>query len=209
MRSSVGRTLHASKWTPRRGYLHRGPSADGSSHALSQEDDLVFLNIYNLGKSNAVQSLNGLFKTVGIGAFHCAIQVFGTEWSYGGWPEESPCDPNDTGVWSCLPRMSVSHTFQEAVLMGSLSISEEETVELICSLMQEWPMSEYDILNKNCCHFCEELCELLGVGPLPSRVKKLAGLGSTLNESASMMAEAASKVKADIVGVGVVASSLV
>ncbi|CAE7803927.1 unnamed protein product [Symbiodinium sp. CCMP2592] len=92
--------------------------------------------------------------------------------------------------------------------MGSVTISEEELVELICSLMQEWPMSEYDLLNKNCCHFCEELCELLGVGPLPSRVKKLAGLGSTLNESAAMMAEAASKVRADIVGVGVVASSL-
>eukprot|EP00439_Symbiodinium_sp_Y106_P085156 s33_g27.t1 len=191
---------------------------------LAPDDDLVFLNIYNLGKSNAVQSLNGIFKNVGLGAFHCAVQVFGTEWSYGGWPEGSPCDRHDTGVWSCLPRMSVSHTFHEApvqvkpqvlallsceaVVMGSVTISEEELVELICSLMQEWPMSEYDLLNKNCCHFCEELCELLGVGPLPSRVKKLAGLGSTLNESAAMMAEAASKVRADIVGVGVVASSL-
>ena len=55
-------------------------------------------------------------------------------------------------VWSCLPRMSVSHTFHEApvqvkpqvlallsceaVVMGSVTISEEELVELICSLMQ-------------------------------------------------------------------------
>ena len=77
--------------------------------------------------------------------------------------------------------------------MGSISMSEDETVELIYSLMEvgsdsislvelsstrsqcrmicvctleyfwkEWPMSEYDILNKNCCHFCEDaaLCRV-------------------------------------------------
>ena len=63
-------------------------------------------------------------------------------------------------------------------------------------------MSEYDLLNKNCCHFCEariepleitrsqassvlsssgcvvvqELCELLGVGPLPSRAEGSASV---------------------------------
>ena len=104
---------------------------------------MVFLNIYNLGKSNAalclrenqnkgtrrdgepeVQSLNGIFKNVGLGAFHCAVQVsgkscsnkdpeikscalqvFGTEWSYGGWPEAG-CyllSASESG-WSRVPQ---------------------------------------------------------------------------------------------------------
>ncbi|CAL1161376.1 unnamed protein product, partial [Cladocopium goreaui] len=182
-----------------------------------EDDEPVRLNIYDLGKSNTVQSLNGWLKPVGIGAFHCAVQVYGVEWSYGGWrAQEGLKDSEDseakTGIWSCLPQMSVDHTFREAVPMGSISMSEDETVELIYSLMEEWPMSEYDILNKNCCHFCEELCLSLGLGPLPSRVKKLAGLGATLNESAQVAVDqvfqVASKVKSDIVGAGYVATNL-
>eukprot|EP00434_Breviolum_minutum_P037418 symbB.v1.2.033176.t2/scaffold4088.1/size44913/3 len=186
----------------------------------SQKGELAFLQkmgyefeMRDPGKSNTVQSLNGWLKPVGIGAFHCAVQVYGVEWSYGGWLEEGHMEDDDaTGIWSCLPQMSGDHTFREAVPMGSISFSEEDTVELIYSLMEEWPMSEYDILNKNCCHFCEELCQLLGLGPLPSRVKKLAGLGATLNESAHVAADqvfqVASKVTSDIVGAGYVATNL-
>jgi len=203
------RSSDSSSSTPRWGYLHRGASETEDEH-----EEPVRLNIYDLGKSNTVQSLNGWLKPVGMGAFHCAVQVYGVEWSYGGWLEENHMeDESDaTGIWSCLPQMSGDHTFREAVPMGSISFSEEDTVELIYSLMKEWPMSEYDILNKNCCHFCEELCQLLGLGPLPSRVKKLAGLGATLNESAHVAADqvfqVASKVTSDIVGAGYVATNL-
>ncbi|CAJ1347700.1 unnamed protein product, partial [Effrenium voratum] len=198
------RRCDSSMSTPRRGYLPRGPGSDGDS----EEEHSVTLNIYDLGKSNTVQGLNGLLRPVGIGAFHCAVQVFGVEWSYGG--KNEMLDPKATGVWGCMPRMA-DHTFREAVRMGSISLSEDETIELIYSLMQEWPVSDYDLLNKNCCHFCEELSLVLGLGPLPSRVKKLAGLGATLNESASLAADqvlqVASKVKSDIVGVGAVFST--
>ncbi|CAK9069408.1 unnamed protein product [Durusdinium trenchii] len=170
--------------TPRWGYLHRGGPGDD----LSEVEEPVRLNIYDLGKSNTVQNLNGWLKPVGIGAFHCAVQVYGVEWSYGR-SEEGPQDPQQTGVWSCLPRMCEDHTFREVVAMGSISMSEDETVELIYSLAEDWPMSDYDLLNKNCCHFCEELCQSLGLGPLPSRVKKLAGLGATLNETAVVAAD--------------------
>eukprot|EP00913_Durusdinium_trenchii_P034516 g32290.t1 len=170
--------------TPRWGYLHRGGPGDD----LSEVEEPVRLNIYDLGKSNTVQNLNGWLKPVGIGAFHCAVQVYGVEWSYGR-SEEGPQDPQQTGVWSCLPRMCEDHTFRE-----------------------DWPMSDYDLLNKNCCHFCEELCQSLGLGPLPSRVKKLAGLGATLNETAVVAADqvyqVASKVKSDLVGAGYVATTL-
>ncbi|CAK9069410.1 unnamed protein product [Durusdinium trenchii] len=193
--------------TPRWGYLHRGGPGDD----LSEVEEPVRLNIYDLGKSNTVQNLNGWLKPVGIGAFHCAVQVYGVEWSYGR-SEEGPQDPQQTGVWSCLPRMCEDHTFREVVAMGSISMSEDETVELIYSLAEDWPMSDYDLLNKNCCHFCEELCQSLGLGPLPSRVKKLAGLGATLNETAVVAADqvyqVASKVKSDLVGAGYVATTL-
>lgn len=68
------RSSDSSSSTPRWGYLHRG----GASQEM-EDDEPVRLNIYDLGKSNTVQSLNGWLKPVGIGAFHCAVQVYGVE----------------------------------------------------------------------------------------------------------------------------------
>merc|ERR1740121_67762 len=39
---------------------------------------------------------------------------------------------------------------------------------------------DYDLLHRNCCHFCEELCLRLGFGPLPPWVTKLAAAGASL-----------------------------
>ena len=34
-------------------------------------------------------------------------------------------------------------------------------------LQDEWQGWTYDLLSRNCNHFCEALVEILGVGPLP------------------------------------------
>ncbi len=34
-------------------------------------------------------------------------------------------------------------------------------------LKTDWPGLSYDLLSRNCCHFCEVLCQELEVKPVP------------------------------------------
>ena len=38
-------------------------------------------------------------------------------------------------------------------------------------LQDEWQGWTYDLLSRNCNHFCEALVEILGVGPLPGALR--------------------------------------
>lgn len=40
-------------------------------------------------------------------------------------------------------------------------------------LQDEWQGWTYDLLSRNCNHFCEALVEILGVGPLPGACASL------------------------------------
>ena len=50
----------------------------------------------------------------------------------------------------------------------SMTYSQPKSCEVPATLFAA--PKEYNVLNKNCCHFSDELCQLLGVGQLPSWV---------------------------------------
>merc|ERR1712039_933469 len=56
----------------------------------------------------------------------------------------------------------------------------EQVVWLIEVLKPQWPLASYDILRCNCCHFCQEFCQKLGVGAFPDWVASLAIRGAAL-----------------------------
>ena len=88
--------------------------------------------------------------------------------------------------------------FPQAIHMGYTDHGPFEVQMLIAEMAKRWPgrdacpsfvrlvlfrgpkgqpfdgrdgsTEEYDVLNKNCCHFSDELCQVLGVGQLPSWV---------------------------------------
>lgn len=39
--------------------------------------------------------------------------------------------------------------------------------EIVARLKRAWAGTSYDLLQRNCCHFCEQLCAELGVPPPP------------------------------------------
>merc|ERR1719356_1161936 len=100
-----------------------------------------------------------------MGAFHSAIEVYGREWSYGLTDE-------GTGVFSCEPRGSTQHCFRESIIIGETTLCRREVANLLRQL--EWPGSEYHIIRKNCCHWCEAFCRSLGAAGLPQWVNKVA-----------------------------------
>ncbi|CAE7560924.1 unnamed protein product [Symbiodinium pilosum] len=45
-------------------------------------------------------------------------------------------------------------------------------------MIEEYQGRDYDTLRRNCCHFCEDLCQRLGVSKLPDWVYRLARIGA-------------------------------
>ncbi|KAL3616743.1 hypothetical protein CASFOL_039137 [Castilleja foliolosa] len=51
--------------------------------------------------------------------------------------------------------------------MNGLLGSVNKVNRILRELSREWPGHSYDLLSKNCNHFCDEFCERLGVPKLP------------------------------------------
>merc|ERR1712232_1535563 len=78
---------------------------------------------------------------------------------------------------------------------GYTALTKPEFLQLARVLKAEWPGNGYDLLQRNCVHFCDEMCQRVGVGPIPSWVVSIAGVATTLSnglESAYIFSGAAS-----------------
>eukprot|EP00930_Biecheleria_cincta_P088733 TRINITY_DN77990_c0_g1_i1.p1 TRINITY_DN77990_c0_g1~~TRINITY_DN77990_c0_g1_i1.p1 ORF type:complete len:302 (-),score=47.11 TRINITY_DN77990_c0_g1_i1:14-880(-) len=160
--------------------------ASGSSEEVPAEPEgrqgptPVTLQIYDVSGNAAIKNVNQIFRVMGTGAFHAAVEVYGQEWSFGYTPDGS-------GVFSCPPRGCTAHSYREPVPMAETDMSEREVQALLVQLADEWPGKDYDLLRKNCCHFSDEFCRRLGVGSVPAWVTNLAGAGATLNRGFSTL----------------------
>ncbi|XP_022865618.1 uncharacterized protein LOC111385461 [Olea europaea var. sylvestris] len=111
------------------------------------------------------------------GVFHTAVQIYGDEeWGY--WQ----CDKG-SGVYSCPAGKNLSYTYRERIVLGRTNCSATKVSQILKELSQEWPGSKYDLLAKNCNHFCNELLQRLGVPKLPSWVNRFADVGDTACEA--------------------------
>mmetsp|Transcript_14032 Transcript_14032/g.30470 ORF Transcript_14032/g.30470 Transcript_14032/m.30470 type:complete len:313 (+) Transcript_14032:104-1042(+) len=154
----------------------------------------VFLNVYDLGTKPRTQVLNQILRMMGSGAFHTGVQVYGREWSYRGAMRHG------TGVFCCAPQGCDSHTFRESVFMGDTFLSERQVVIIIHQLEAQWLANQYSLLRQNCCHFCDALCNQLGVGEIPQKVKNLAQTGAAFEEKVTRMSNRFSGGSATISG---------
>eukprot|EP00438_Fugacium_kawagutii_P021273 Skav220194 [mRNA] locus=scaffold1074:326329:329011:- [translate_table: standard] len=116
----------------------------------------VILNVYALVGNAQVRSLQPETRNVlsGAGALHVAVEVAGTEWSYGAAVDEM------TGIFCHQPRQ-VSMARHGFMLGGDLcDLDEDET----------------GVAGKGW-HFAMALVHKLGVGTLPSGLNRLGRQG--------------------------------
>ncbi|XP_008807844.2 deubiquitinase DESI2-like [Phoenix dactylifera] len=161
----------------------------------------VILHVYDVTNSesektnNTILQINRIFKDrVGLGGiFHSAIQVYGEEeWSFGF------CE-NGSGVFSCPPGKNPMYTYREHILLGGTNCSILKVKQILRELSQEWPGDSYDLLSKNCNHFCDAFCERLGVPKLPGWVNRFANVGDTAVVVAGNTALRLKQAKTEIV----------
>jgi len=161
----------------------------------------VILHIYDVTNSgsdktnNTILQINRIFKDgIGLGGiFHSAVQVYGdNEWSFG-FIEQG------TGVFSCPSGKNPMYTYRECIVLGKTNRSISEVTQILRELITEWPGDSYDLLSKNCNHFCDEFCERLGVPRLPGWVNRFAHAGDAAAEIAGNTALRLRQAKAEIV----------
>lgn len=140
--------------------------------------DTVYLNVFDLASALSIPNAmlcNTMFNT--IGAFHAAVEVYGEEWSFYRTP-----NPNACGVCKSLrPRHHPVHVYRKSIPLGSTGLKDWEVRYLIRGkLAAKWPGGGYDLLQRNCIHFCDELVLHLGVMPVPNWVRGLHETGASV-----------------------------
>nr|ACU22856.1 unknown [Glycine max] len=97
------------------------------------------------------------------------------------------------------------YTYRESIVLGKTNFSIFKLNQILRELSREWPGSSYDLLSKNCNHFCDEFCERLGVPKLPGWVNRFANAGDTAMEVAGNTALRFRQAKTEIVSASKVA----
>lgn len=158
--------------------LHELVTFDFASAVTGAVKSTVFLNVFDLTSALSIPNAmlcNTMFNT--IGAFHAAVEVYGEEWSFYRTPNELAC-----GVCKSLrPRDHPVHVYRKSIDLGATLLKDWEVRYLIRSkLAAKWPGGNYDLLQSNCIHFCEELLLHLGVMPVPAWVRGLHETGASV-----------------------------
>ncbi|CAA3010134.1 desumoylating isopeptidase 2-like [Olea europaea var. sylvestris] len=161
----------------------------------------VILHVYDVTNSgsdktnNTIMQINKIFKDgIGVGGiFHSAVQIYGDdEWSFG------YCEQG-TGIFSCPSTKNPMYTFRESIKLGETTLSIFKVDQILRELSREWPGHSYDLLSKNCNHFCDDFCESLGVLKLPGWVNRFAHAGDSAVEIAESTAYRFRQAKTEIV----------
>mmetsp|Transcript_21893 Transcript_21893/g.55669 ORF Transcript_21893/g.55669 Transcript_21893/m.55669 type:complete len:289 (-) Transcript_21893:45-911(-) len=170
------------------GRSSRSSTCGGAIVSSGGQRVTVLLNIYDIGtygvfKYGVCKLVNTALQPTGMGAFHCGVELFGHEWSYSYIEPRAGylgAPSRDSGIFACKPRHCPGHSFVDSIPMGSADVDSGDLQSILMGLEMGWPAVRYDMLTKNCCHFCQDLCAQLGLGALPTRVTGLASACASL-----------------------------
>jgi len=121
------------------------------------------LNVYDLSPTN-----DYLFP-VGMGLHHSGVEVGGREYSYG----------SDGGIYDAPPKNAPGARFRCQLEMGIFDGGTQELNKALdeCRHNGGFGSNGYNLIRKNCNHFCNALVWQLLRRPIPAHINRLANLG--------------------------------
>ncbi|XP_065867537.1 deSI-like protein At4g17486 [Euphorbia lathyris] len=129
----------------------------------------VYLNVYDL------TPINGYAYWLGLGVYHSGVQVHGIEYAFGA--HEYPT----TGIFEGEPKQCEGFTFRKTILIGKTDFTSAEVRKVMEDLAQNYRGNAYNLITKNCNHFCNDACIRLTGNPIPRWVNRLARIGFLCN----------------------------
>ncbi|GER53109.1 PPPDE putative thiol peptidase family protein [Striga asiatica] len=129
----------------------------------------VYLNVYDL------TPINGYAYWLGLGIYHSGVQVHGVEYAFGAH------DRSTTGIFEVEPKCCPGFTFRKSILIGRSDLGLKEIRAFMEKLAEEYSGNSYNLITKNCNHFCNDVCLRLTGKSIPRWVNRLARLGLFCN----------------------------
>nr|XP_036213653.1 deubiquitinase DESI2-like [Bactrocera oleae] len=126
----------------------------------------VKLNVYDILR------INELSAYIGLGVFHSGVELYGTEFAYGG--HQFPF----TGIFEMLPRdyadLGPNFQFRQTIQLGCTQFTNEQVYQIVEELGQKFTGNSYHLIHNNCNHFCDYMSQFLCGKGIPNWVNRLA-----------------------------------
>uniref|UniRef100_A0A2P2HYX2 Desumoylating isopeptidase 2-like n=1 Tax=Hirondellea gigas TaxID=1518452 RepID=A0A2P2HYX2_9CRUS len=150
--------------------LGPGPGDDSDDLLGNMARMPVILNVYDMYWTNEYTS------NLGLGVFHSGVEIYNTEFAYGGHPFPI------SGVFEITPRdaedLGDQFKFKQSLHLGHTDFTEEEVKRIVAELGREFRGDRYHLMNKNCNHFSTAFTQILVGKEIPTWVNRLAYMSS-------------------------------
>jgi len=143
---------------------------------VPEEGETVTLHVYVFPSDG--NNYLSVIETLGFGAHHSGIEVYGVEYAFEGGYEEG------CGIYKQKPKEIPSRAqwvFKESIVLGKTSKTKAEVRHILGTMAPKWPQNSYHLLSNNCNHFTDAFAkELLNGRGIPGWVNRLASTAYTL-----------------------------
>lgn len=101
------------------------------------------------------------------------LAVHGVEYAFGAHEQAT------TGIFEGEPRKCEGFTFRKSILIGWSEMSGAQVRGLMEQLAEKYRGNAYNLITKNCNHFCNDACIQLTGNPIPNWINRLARIGKS------------------------------